>query len=78
MLSSSLVRKSGKEQVTYLSHTPPSTEKYCSYVFMCLSELVVDLAEEVTKLQAPNTRVAEECARLSAENTRLVEDHAQL
>jgi hypothetical protein len=45
---------------------------------MCLSKLVVDLAEEVTKLQAPNTRVAEECARLSAENTRLVEDHAQL
>jgi regulator of replication initiation timing len=45
---------------------------------MCLPELVVDLAEEVTKLQAANTRMAEECARLLAENTRLVEDHAQL
>jgi hypothetical protein len=45
---------------------------------MCLLELVVDLAEEVTKLQAVNRRVAEECARLSMENTRLVEDHAWL
>jgi hypothetical protein len=78
MLSSSLVRKSEKGQVTHLSCTPPSTEKYYSYVFMCLLELVVDLTEEVTKLQAANRRVAEECARLSAENTRLVEDHAWL
>jgi hypothetical protein len=45
---------------------------------MCLSELVVDLAEEVTKLQVANTCVAKECARLSAENTRLVEDHTWL
>jgi cell division protein FtsB len=45
---------------------------------MCLLELVVDLAEEVTKLQAKKARVAEECARLSTENTRLVEDHARL
>jgi cell division protein FtsB len=45
---------------------------------MCLPELVVDLAEEVTKLQAANTRVAKECAQLSAENTRLVKDHARL
>jgi hypothetical protein len=62
MLSSSLVRKSGKGQVTHLSRTPPSIEKYCSCVFMCLPKLVVDVAEEVTKLQATNTRVAEECA----------------
>jgi hypothetical protein len=75
MLSSSLVRKSEKGQVTYLSRTPLSTEKYYSYMFMCLLGLVVDLAEEVTKLQAENTRVAEECARLAAENTRLSEDH---
>jgi hypothetical protein len=45
---------------------------------MCLVELIVDLAEEVTKLQVANTCVAEECARLSAENTWLVEDHARL
>jgi regulator of replication initiation timing len=45
---------------------------------MCLPEHVVDVAQEVTKLQVANTRVAEECARLSAENTRLVEDHARL
>jgi hypothetical protein len=44
---------------------------------MCLPELVVDLAEEVTKLQTENTRMAEECARLAAENTRLAEDHAR-
>jgi hypothetical protein len=35
MLSSSLARKSMKELVKYLSRTPPSTEKCCSYVFMC-------------------------------------------
>jgi hypothetical protein len=29
---------------------------------MYLSKLVVDLAEEVTKLQIENTRMAEECA----------------
>jgi predicted Holliday junction resolvase-like endonuclease len=45
---------------------------------MCLLELVVDLAEEVTKLQVATTCVAEECARLSAKNTQLVEDHARL
>jgi regulator of replication initiation timing len=45
---------------------------------MCLPELVVDLAEEVTKLQAAKMRVAEECARLSVENTWLVEDHTRL
>jgi regulator of replication initiation timing len=45
---------------------------------MCLLELVVDLAEEVTRLRMENTRMAEECARLSAENTWLVEDHARL
>jgi hypothetical protein len=45
---------------------------------MCLPELVVDLAEEVTRLQIENIRMAEECARLSVENTRLVEDHAWL
>jgi cell division protein FtsB len=45
---------------------------------MCLPELVVDLAEEVTKLQVANTRVAKECAQLSADNTQLVEDHARL
>jgi hypothetical protein len=44
---------------------------------MCLPELVVDLAEEVTRLQTENTRIAEECARLAAENTRLAEDHAR-
>jgi regulator of replication initiation timing len=45
---------------------------------MCLPELVVDLAEEVTRLQMENTRMAEECAQLSVENTQLVEDHARL
>jgi hypothetical protein len=45
---------------------------------MCLLELVVDLAEEVTRLRIENTCMAKECARLSAENTRLVEDHARL
>jgi hypothetical protein len=44
---------------------------------MCLLELVVDLAEEVTRLQTENTHIAEECAQLAAENTRLAEDHAQ-
>jgi phenylpyruvate tautomerase PptA (4-oxalocrotonate tautomerase family) len=45
---------------------------------MCLPELVVYLAEEVTRLRTENTRTTEECARLAAENTRLVEDHARL
>jgi hypothetical protein len=45
---------------------------------MCFSKLVVDLVEEVTRLQGANTCLAEESARLSAENARLVEDHAQL
>jgi hypothetical protein len=45
---------------------------------MCLPELVVDLVEEVTRLQTENMRMAEECARLSTENTRLVEDHTWL
>jgi hypothetical protein len=45
---------------------------------MCLPELVVDLAEEVTRLRTENMRMAEECARLSAEKTRLVGDHAWL
>jgi hypothetical protein len=45
---------------------------------MCLLELVVDLAEEVTRLRTKNTRMAKECARLLAKNTRLVEDHARL
>jgi hypothetical protein len=62
MLFSSLVRKSGKEQVTYLSCTSPSTKKYCSCVFMCLLDLVVDLAEEVAKMRTENTRMVEECA----------------
>jgi hypothetical protein len=44
---------------------------------MCLLELVVDLTEEVTKLQTENTRMAEECTRLVAENTWLAEDHAR-
>jgi hypothetical protein len=44
---------------------------------MCLPELVVDLAEEVTKLQTENTRMAEECTRLVVENTWLAEDHAR-
>jgi hypothetical protein len=77
MLSSSLVRKSGKEQVTYLSSTSLSTEKYCSCVLICLLELVVDLAEEVAKMRMENARIAEECARLAAENTWLAEDHAR-
>jgi hypothetical protein len=34
---------------------------------MCLPELVVDLAEEVTRLRTENTHMAEECAQLSAE-----------
>jgi hypothetical protein len=45
---------------------------------MCLSELVVDLAEEVIRLRTKNTRMAKEYARLSAKNTWLVEDHARL
>jgi predicted nuclease with TOPRIM domain len=45
---------------------------------MCLSERVVDLVEEATRLQAKNTRMATKCARLSVENTQLVEDHARL
>jgi regulator of replication initiation timing len=44
---------------------------------MCLPELVVDLAEEINKLQTENTRMAEECAQLVAENTRLADDHAR-
>jgi regulator of replication initiation timing len=44
---------------------------------MCLLELVVDLVEEVTRLQMENTHIAEECTQLAAENTRLAEDHAQ-
>jgi regulator of replication initiation timing len=44
---------------------------------MCLPELVVDLTEEVTRLQTDNTRMAKECAQLAAENTRLAEDHAR-
>jgi predicted nuclease with TOPRIM domain len=47
-------------------------------VFLCFPTLVVGLAEEVTKIQAENTRVAEGCTRLAAENTRLAEDHARL
>jgi regulator of replication initiation timing len=43
---------------------------------ICLLEFVVDLAEEVAKMQTKNARMAEECARLAAENTRLAEDHA--
>jgi hypothetical protein len=45
---------------------------------MCLPELVVDLAEEVIRLQMENMHMAEKCAQLLAENTRLVEDHARL
>jgi hypothetical protein len=45
---------------------------------MCPPELVVDLAEEVTRLRTENTHMTEECARLSAEKIRLVEDHARL
>jgi hypothetical protein len=78
MLSSSLARKSKKEQVTYLSRVPTNTRKYYWYVLMCFPKLVVNLAEEVTRLQETNTRLVEESARLSAENARLVEDHAQL
>jgi regulator of replication initiation timing len=44
---------------------------------ICLIELVVYLAEEVTKMRMENTRMAEECAQLAAENTRLAEDHAR-
>jgi regulator of replication initiation timing len=44
---------------------------------ICLLELVVDLAEEVAKMQTENTRIAEECARLAVENTRLTEDHSR-
>jgi hypothetical protein len=57
-----LLRKSGKEQVTYLSSTSPNTEKYCSYILICLLELVVDLVEEVAKMQTENVCMAEECA----------------
>jgi regulator of replication initiation timing len=78
MLSSSLAKKSGKEQVTYLSHALTNTKKYYWYVLMCFPELVVDLVEEVTRLQETNTCLVEESARLSAENARLVEDHTQL
>jgi hypothetical protein len=45
---------------------------------MCLPELVVDLAKEVTRLRTENTHMAEECAQLSAEKIRLVEDHTWL
>jgi hypothetical protein len=45
---------------------------------MCLPKLVVDLAEEVTRLRMENMRMDEECARLAVENTRLVEDHVRL
>jgi hypothetical protein len=41
-------------------------------------DIVIDLAEEVTRLQSENTCMAEECARLSAETVQLVEDHARL
>jgi hypothetical protein len=78
MLSSSLARKSGKEQVTYLSCEPINTEKYYWYILMCFSKLVIDLVEEVTRLQETNTCLVVESARLSAENARLVEDHTQL
>jgi hypothetical protein len=44
---------------------------------ICLLEFVVDLAEEVTKMQTENARMAEECARLVVVNTRLAEDHAR-
>jgi hypothetical protein len=60
MLSSSLARKSEKEQVIYLSHVPTNTEKYYWYILMCFPELVVDLVEEVTRLQETNTRLVEE------------------
>jgi hypothetical protein len=43
---------------------------------MCFLELVVDMAEEVIKLQTENTCMAEECTRLVAKNTRLAKDHA--
>jgi hypothetical protein len=43
---------------------------------ICLLELVVNMAEEVAKMQIENARMAEEYARLAAENTRLAEDHA--
>jgi hypothetical protein len=43
---------------------------------MCFLELVVDLVEEVTRLQETNTCLVKESARLSVENARLVEDHA--
>jgi regulator of replication initiation timing len=75
MLFSSLARKSRKEQVTYLSSAPTNTRKYYWFVLMCFLELVVDLAEEVTRLQETNTHLVEESARLSVENARLVEDH---
>jgi predicted nuclease with TOPRIM domain len=45
---------------------------------MCLPDIVVDLAEEVTRLQTDNTCMAEECARLSVETAQLVEDHTRL
>jgi predicted nuclease with TOPRIM domain len=41
-------------------------------------DIVIDLAEEVTRLQSENTCMAEECARLSVETAQLVEDHAWL
>jgi hypothetical protein len=45
---------------------------------MCLPEFVVDLAEEVARLQMDNMRMPEECARLSVETAQLVEDHTWL
>jgi predicted nuclease with TOPRIM domain len=45
---------------------------------MCLPDIVVDLAEGVTRLQTDNTRMAEECTRLSVETAQLVEDHTRL
>jgi regulator of replication initiation timing len=48
-------------------------------MYLCVFRgFVVDLAEEVTRLQETNMRLVEESARLSVENARLVEDHAQL
>jgi hypothetical protein len=62
MLSSSLARKSRKEQVTYISRAPTNTKKYYWYVLMCFLELVVDLVEEVTRLQETNMCLVKESA----------------